>query len=82
MIAAFSNHFRVLVVEEAVFDRGTASHKINLFDRHSKYADLISVEEARRYLRSLKPIEAIARSTRPERGAGSRGCSPLGLSSG
>ena len=55
VIDAFSHNFRTLVVEEAVFDRGELSHKINLFDMHSKYADVISMEEAKRYLRSAKP---------------------------
>ncbi len=53
VIDAFSLNFRTLVVEEAVFDRGEASHKINLFDMQSKYADVISLEEAKRYVAGL-----------------------------
>lgn len=55
VIDAFSNNFRTIVVEEGVFDRGEVSHKINLFDMHSKYADVISLEEAKRYVKSAKP---------------------------
>lgn len=55
VIDAFSNNFRTIVVEEGVFDRGEVSHKINLFDMHSKYADVISIEEAKRYLTSARP---------------------------
>ena len=50
---AFSYNFRVCVVEECVFDRGQASHKINLFDMNAKYADVISLREAQEYIRSL-----------------------------
>ena len=53
VIDAFSYNFRVSVVEECVFDRGQASHKINLFDMNAKYADVISVKEALEYIRSL-----------------------------
>jgi maleamate amidohydrolase len=52
-IDAFSYNFRVCVVEECVFDRGQASHKINLFDMNAKYADVISLMEAMEYIKSL-----------------------------
>jgi len=52
-IDAFSYNFRVCVVEECVFDRGQASHKINLFDMNMKYADVISLREALEYVRTL-----------------------------
>jgi maleamate amidohydrolase len=41
------------VIEECVFDRGQASHKINLFDMAMKYADVISLKEATDYIRGL-----------------------------
>jgi len=41
------------VIEECVFDRGQASHKINLFDMAMKYADVISLKEAIEYVQSL-----------------------------
>jgi maleamate amidohydrolase len=53
VIDAFSNNFRTIVIEEAVFDRGQASHKINLFDMNAKYADVISIDNAKLYLHSL-----------------------------
>ncbi len=52
-IDAFSYNFRVCVVEECVFDRGQASHKVNLFDMNMKYADVISLREALEYVRGL-----------------------------
>jgi maleamate amidohydrolase len=33
--------YRMIVVEECVFDRHEASHAINLFDMHQKYADVL-----------------------------------------
>jgi nicotinamidase-related amidase len=61
VVDAFSNNFRTLVVEEAVFDRGDLPHKANLFDMHSKYADVITVDEAKAYLRALQPALACTR---------------------
>jgi maleamate amidohydrolase len=42
---AFSNNFRVTMVEEACFDRSQASHAINLCDMNAKYADVLSAKE-------------------------------------
>jgi nicotinamidase-related amidase len=53
VLDAFSNNFRVIVAEEACFDRSQASHAINLCDMHAKYADVLAVEEVKRYLASL-----------------------------
>jgi nicotinamidase-related amidase len=53
VIDAFSYNLKVSVVEECVFDRGQASHKINLFDMAMKYADVISLEETLEYVRRL-----------------------------
>jgi isochorismate hydrolase len=52
-IDAFSYNMKVSVVEECVFDRGQASHKINLFDMAMKYADVIPLKEAIEYIRGL-----------------------------
>jgi maleamate amidohydrolase len=61
VLDAFSNNFRTLVVEEGCFDRGEMPHKANLFDMNAKYADVISVDEAKTYLRSVKPALAETR---------------------
>ena len=53
VIDAFSYNLKVSVIEECVFDRGQASHKINLFDMAMKYADVISLKEAIEYVQSL-----------------------------
>jgi isochorismate hydrolase len=53
VIDAFSYNLKVSVVEECVFDRGQASHKINLFDMAMKYADVVSLKESIDYIDAL-----------------------------
>lgn len=48
-----SHRLKVIVPEECVFDRDEASHAINLFDMHEKYADVIPIDDALAYLRSV-----------------------------
>ena len=55
VLDAFSYNFKVAVVEECVFDRGQASHKINLFDMNMKYADVVSLRETIDYIDRLPP---------------------------
>jgi len=50
VIDAFSYNFPVLVVEDAVFDRGELSHAVNLFDMDQKYANVRSSGEVLDYL--------------------------------
>jgi nicotinamidase-related amidase len=50
---AFAYNYRVIVIEEATFDWGQMSHRINLFDMNTKYADVLSVTEVMDYLREL-----------------------------
>lgn len=45
VVDAFSNNFRAIVPEEAVFDRGRTSHAVSLFDMHQKYADVVPVSD-------------------------------------
>ena len=40
-----TNRYRMIVVEECVFDRHEASHAINLFDMHQKYADVLPIAD-------------------------------------
>ncbi len=53
VIDAFSENYRVAVVEEGCFDRSQASHAINLCDIHAKYADVVSCDQAVAYLEGL-----------------------------
>jgi maleamate amidohydrolase len=42
------------LVEECCFDRSLISHKINLFDMHHKYADVVRIETIAEHLKSRK----------------------------
>ena len=44
-VDAYSHGFHVVLVEECCFDRSILSHKINLFDMHHKYVDVMHVDE-------------------------------------
>jgi maleamate amidohydrolase len=54
VVDGFSYNFRMAVVEECTFDRGEASHWINLFDMNQKYADVVSLDEVVTYLDGLE----------------------------
>jgi maleamate amidohydrolase len=45
-----SYSYRMIVVEECVFDRTQASHAINLFDMNEKYADVVPISKVLEYL--------------------------------
>lgn len=52
--------FRMCVVEEGTFDRSVVAHKVNLFDMHMKYGDVVSLNEACRYLTGLTALRSVA----------------------
>lgn len=45
VLDAFQYNFHVIIPYECVADRSQISHKVNLFDMHMKYADVVSLEE-------------------------------------
>jgi maleamate amidohydrolase len=45
--------FKMGVVEECVFDRTQASHYMNLYDMHQKYADVIGLDYALQYFNTI-----------------------------
>jgi maleamate amidohydrolase len=49
-VDAYSHGYHVSVVEECVFDRSDISHKVNLFDLHHKYADVMKLPEVLSHL--------------------------------
>jgi nicotinamidase-related amidase len=51
VVDAATARFKVGVVSECVFDRTEASHYMNLYDMHQKYADVVTLEMAKAYLR-------------------------------
>ena len=58
VVEAVSYRYRVQVVEECVFDRHEATHAMNLFDLHQKYADVIPLKDALVALKSFAPGHA------------------------
>ena len=54
VVDAAAYGLRVGVVEECVFDRFEISHNVALFDLNAKYADVITLADARRYLAERK----------------------------
>jgi maleamate amidohydrolase len=53
VIDAFSENLRVVVAEDACFDRAQASHAINLCDMNAKYADVVPSREIIEYIGGL-----------------------------
>jgi nicotinamidase-related amidase len=57
VVDAFAYNFRVLVPQDAVYDRSQVSHAVNLFDMAEKYADVMPTTDA---IAALKNVAAIA----------------------
>jgi nicotinamidase-related amidase len=55
---AYMNGYHVSIVEECTYDRNIISHKVNLFDMHHKYADVMHVDEVVEHLHGLAKPEA------------------------
>ena len=53
VVDAFSNNYRVALVEDGCFDRSQASHAISLCDMNAKYADVVKLEETLAYIETL-----------------------------
>jgi nicotinamidase-related amidase len=62
---AFSLNFSITIPYECVFDRFITSHRVNLFDMNSKFADVISLDELLAQLDEVFPVGETA-------GAGAR----------
>lgn len=58
VVDAFAYNFRVLVPQDAVYDRSAVSHAVNLFDMASKYADVGTTKEILERLLPLRKAEA------------------------
>ena len=54
VLDGFSENLRIIIAEEACFDRSQASHAINLCDMHAKYADVVSTQEAMDYIDAIE----------------------------
>ncbi|MDB5651685.1 MAG: isochorismatase hydrolase [Hyphomicrobiales bacterium] len=58
-VDGYSNGYHMVMVEECCFDRSEISHKVNLFDLHHKYADVMKVDEVVATLASRRVPEAV-----------------------
>lgn len=54
VVDAVQNGYGVLIPRECVADRAKAPHDANLFDMDQKYGDVITVEDALRYVAGLQ----------------------------
>ena len=59
-VDAYSYGFHNVVVEECTYDRSMLSHKVNLFDLHHKYADVMHVEDVIAHLDGLAQQRKVA----------------------
>jgi maleamate amidohydrolase len=53
VVDAYSSGFNVAIVEECTFDQTELTHKVNLFDMHHKYADVMGLGEVEAHLEGL-----------------------------
>ncbi|HEY4136356.1 MAG TPA: isochorismatase family protein [Alphaproteobacteria bacterium] len=53
-VDGYSYGFHMVMAEECCFDRSDISHKVNLFDLHHKYADVMKTDDIVRTLASRK----------------------------
>ena len=54
VLDAFSQNYKIAIVEECTFDRFESSHAINLFDMHCKYCDVLPLDDVTAYFGSLE----------------------------
>lgn len=53
VVDGFAYNFRMVVPEDAVYDRSATSHAVNLFDMASKYADVMNTEDTVNALKTI-----------------------------
>jgi maleamate amidohydrolase len=58
-VDAYSYGFHSVVVEECTFDRSMLNHKVNLFDLHHKYADVLHVSDVVSHLETMHVKHAV-----------------------
>jgi maleamate amidohydrolase len=59
-IDAYSHGFHNVLVEECTYDRSTIVHKVNMFDLHHKYADVMVVADVIAHLEGLGAQRKVA----------------------
>ena len=63
-VEAYSYGYHVTLVEECCYDRSPLSHKVNLFDMHHKYADVMSIDAVAAHLAQLGKTPGGKKETR------------------
>jgi nicotinamidase-related amidase len=58
-----TNRFHMGVVLDCVFDRTEASHYMNLYDIHQKYADVVDLAAAKKYFQEIGAISKVGART-------------------
>ena len=58
VVDGFSLNYRCVVPHDAVYDRSQTSHLVNLFDMGSKYADVLSTDQALSALGQISPTRS------------------------
>ena len=56
-VDAYSHGYHVVLVEECCFDRSLLSHKVNLFDMHHKYCDVMHLDDVIAHLASRPAVK-------------------------
>ncbi|WP_283133335.1 isochorismatase family protein [Rhizohabitans arisaemae] len=59
VVDGFSNGYRMIVPEEAVFDRFAIAHRANLFDMDAKYADVLPVGDVEAALKASPDVDRL-----------------------
>jgi len=54
VVDAYSNGFHVTIAEQCTYDRSELIHKVNLFDLHHKYADVMHLDEVVAHLDGMR----------------------------
>ena len=57
-VDGYSSGFHVSLAEECTFDRAEFTHKVNLFDLHHKYVDVMHLDEVVAYLDAMRMARA------------------------
>jgi maleamate amidohydrolase len=57
-VDAYSHGFHVVLAEECCYDRSLLSHKVNLFDMHHKYTDVMRTDEIVAHLKGMQVRKA------------------------
>ena len=54
VVEGYSSGLHVTIVEECTYDRAELTHKVNLFDMHHKYADVMHIDEVVAHLGGMR----------------------------